>query len=215
MRLQQLGIDLNNPADRALLTSRIDSAAAVARGIRPPYAGFPNSATVAQALRPFPQFNDPLNVRWAPLGNNWYDSLQVTLNKRYSHGLDLTAAFTWQKELVLGSGGNPGLPGPGANNVFNRDAQKSLASTSQPLIFVAGVNYTTPKWGPNEWVRQILGNWTIGGIMRYASGALIPVPTSNNNLNSLIFQSTRRNRVDGQPLYLEIQAATALIRART
>lgn len=202
-RLQSLGIDLNNAADRALLTSRIDSAAAVARGIRPPYASFPNSATVAQALRPFPQFADSLLVRWAPLGNNWYDSLQVTLNKRYSRGLDLTAAFTWQKELVLGSGGNPGLPGAATNNVFNRDAQKSLAATSQPLIFVAGVNYTTPKWGPNEWVRQITGNWTIGGIVRYASGTLIPVPTSNNNLNSLIFQSTRRNRVAGQPLFLQ------------
>jgi len=202
-RLQALGINLNSAADRALLTSRIDSPQAAARGITAPYAGFPGSATVAQALRPFPQFADGLAVRWAPLGNNWYDSLQVTLNKRYSHGLDLTSSFTWQKELVLGSGGNPGLPGPPTNNVFNRKAQKSLASTSQPFIFVAGVNYTTPKWGPNRFVRAVLGDWTIGGIVRYASGTLIPVPTSNNNLGALIFQNTRRDRVDGQPLFLE------------
>jgi hypothetical protein len=204
-RLQALGIDLNSAADRQLLTSRIDSAAAAARGFRAPYVGFPGSATVAQSLRPFPQFNDRLGVRWAPVGNNWYDSLQVKFTKRYSHGLDLTAAYTFQKELVLGSGGNPGLAGPTVNNIFDRKAQKSLASTSQPHIFVSGFSYTTPRWGANQWIRQALGNWTIGGYVRYASGALIQTPTSNNNLASLLGQgmNTRMNRVEGQPLFLK------------
>lgn len=202
-RLQALGLDLNNPADRQLLTSRIDSPLAAARGIRLPYAGFPGSATVAQSLRPFPQFNDRLAVRWAPVGNNWYDSLQAKLTKRYSRGLELTAAFTWQKELVLGSGGNPGLGGPAVNNAFDRAAQKSLASTSQPLIFVSGFTYLTPSHGTNRLIRNLVGNWTIGGMVRYASGALIPVPTSNNNLGSLIYQNTRQNRVPGQPLFLK------------
>jgi hypothetical protein len=202
-RLQALGLDLSNPADRQLLTSRIDSPLAASRGFTRPYPEFPGSATVAQSLRPFPQFADRLAVRWAPVGNSWYDSLQVTLTKRYSQGLDLTAAFTWQKELVLGSGGNPGLAGPPANNVFNRDAQKSLASTSQPYIFVTGFAYTTPRWGPNRVVENILGNWTVGGLLRYASGALIPIPFSNNNLSPLIFQGTRMDRVPGEPLFLK------------
>jgi hypothetical protein len=204
-RLQTLGLNLSNPADRALLTSRIDSPQAVARGFKPPYAGFPASATVMQSLRPFPQFNDRLGVRWAPLGNNWYDSLQVKLTKRYSRGLELTAAYTWQKELVLGSGGNPGLAGPAVvNNPFNRDAQKSLASSSQPHVFVTGFVYTTPRIDSHWLVRHALENWTIGGNLRYASGALIAVPNSNNNLASLLGQgvSTRMNRVQGQPLFL-------------
>lgn len=202
-RLQALGLDLNNPADRQLLTSAIDSPQAASRGFTRPYAGFPGTATVAQSLRPFPQFNDRLAVRWAPVGNSWYDSLQVKLNKRYSHGLDLTAAFTWQKELVLGSGGNPGLGGPFTNNAFNRQAQKSLSSTSQPLVFVTAFSYTTPRLGPNRLVRQLVGNWTIGGLMRYASGALIHAPFSNNNLFPLLFQSTLQNRVPGVPLFLK------------
>ena len=65
-----------------MLTSRIDSALAASRGFRAPYAGYPGSATVAQTLRPFPQFNDGLAVRWAPLGNTWYDALHVNLTKR-------------------------------------------------------------------------------------------------------------------------------------
>jgi hypothetical protein len=111
-RLQSLGIDLNNPADRALLTTRLNALTpAQAQKFPAPYPGFPLTATVAQSLRPFPQFADALAVRWAPLGNNWYDSLQVTLTRRYSRGLELTAAYTWQKELVLGSGGNRACPG--------------------------------------------------------------------------------------------------------
>lgn len=203
-RLQALGINLNNAADQALLRTPLNKLTpAQAQRFRAPYPGFPGAATVAQSLRPFPQFADGLAVRWAPLGNNWYDALQVTLSKRYSRGLELSAAYTFQKELVLGSGGNPGLPGPGTNNVFNRDAQKSLASSSTPHIFATGFTYLTPRWGPNKFVRNVLGNWTVGAILRYASGQLIGAPGARNDLNSLTFQGTRMNRVPGQPLFLK------------
>jgi hypothetical protein len=204
-RLQALGLDLNNSADRQLLTSRIDSQLAQQRGFGAPYAGFPGSATVAQSVRPFPQFNDRLGVRWAPLGNSWYDSLQAKLTRRYSRGLEMTVAYTFQKELVLGSGGNPGLGGPPVNNVFNRQNQKSLASSSQPHILATGFTYVTPRIGTNRLIRQALGNWTIGGLVRYASGALIGGPVSNNNLASLLGQgvNTRMNRVPGQPVFLK------------
>jgi hypothetical protein len=42
----------------------------------PPYPGFPTSQTVAQSLRPFPQFGN-IATMWAPLGNTWYDALQM------------------------------------------------------------------------------------------------------------------------------------------
>lgn len=197
-------IDLTNATDRSLLTSRIDSAAAIARGIPKPYAAFPNTATVAQALRPFPMYNNGLAVRWAPLGNTWYDALQVEVVKRTSHGLDFTSSFTWQKELALGSGGNPGAGGGGINDVFNRANQKSLTSASTPFILSIGFTYTTPKLGPNRLVRQLTGNWDFGGVLRYASGGLIGVPGSNNNLGTYTLQGgTRMNRVEGQPLFMK------------
>ena len=49
----------------------------------------------------------------------------------------------------------------------------------------------------------LLGDWTVAGLLRYASGALIPVPGAQNNLVSLVFQNTRMNRVEGQPLFLK------------
>jgi hypothetical protein len=68
---------------------------------------------------------------------------------------------------------------------------------------VTAFTYQTPRLGTNRVVRQALGNWVLGGMMRYASGALIPIPFSNNNLFPLIYQGTRQNRVPGQPLFLK------------
>jgi hypothetical protein len=131
---------------------------------------------------------------WAPLGNNWYDSLQVKGTKRYSHGLDFTAAFTWAKEIATGQG---------VNDVFNRANQKSIVSTSQPFLFSLGFNYELQKMTDSKIVRSAVGGWTLGGVLRYTSGMPIPVPGSTSSLNSLIFQSTRMNRVPGQPLFVK------------
>jgi hypothetical protein len=201
-RFAELGLDLNNPADRAVLTSRIDSALAASRGFQRPYPGYPGSATVAQTLRPFPQFADSLAVRWAPLGSTWYDAMHLNVTKRNWHNLNLTAAFTWQKEMALGSGGNPSAGGGPTNNVFDRAAQKGLAANSQPFIFVTSFHYRTPR--PTDGLMgAVLGDWTIAGLLRYASGELIPVPGAQNNLAALLFQNTRMNRVEGQPLFLK------------
>jgi hypothetical protein len=61
---------------------------------------------------------------------------------------------------------------------------------------------TRPVLSINKIVRAATGNWTFGGLLRYTSGMPIGVPGSTASLNSLIFQSTRMNRVPGQPLFL-------------
>ncbi len=199
-RLRAFGLDIRNAADRTLLTSRIDSPAVVARGFSKPYASFPNSATLSQSLRPYPQFAG-LGSLWAPLGNTWYDSLQVKATKRYSYGLDFTFAYTWSKNLATVED-NAGATTP-INDVFNRRNQKTYSREDQPQVVVFSLNYVTPKWGENKIVRNVLGDWTVGGIFRYGSGFLIPSPNSNNALGSLLQRGTRMNRVPGQPLFLK------------
>jgi hypothetical protein len=200
-RIASFGLDIRNAADRALLTSNLNSATAAQRGFnRPPYTGFPAGQSVAQSLRPFPQFGT-LNSRWSPLGNNWYDSLQVKATKRHSFGLDFTASFTWQKELLRGSDDQAG-GGGNINDVFNRANQKYISANSQPLVFVMAVNYRVPRFGSNSWIKNIAGDWTVSAITRYASGLPIPVPASQTSLlGSLLFRGTRMNRVSGQPLF--------------
>ena len=201
-RLAAFGLNIANAADRTLLASRLDSATAAARGFNHiPYAGYSTGNTVAQSLRPFPQFQG-LQAKWSPLGKAWYDSLQVKATKRYSHGLDFTFAFTWQKELSSGADDqNPAIT-TGTNDVFNRANQKYISPSSQPLVTVVSFNYQTPSWSQNRVLRLATGGWTVSGILRYASGVPIGVPGSQNALASLLFRGTRMNRVAGQPLFL-------------
>jgi hypothetical protein len=194
-RLRSFGLDLNNAADRTLLTSRLDSPAAAARGFnRLPYAGYSGANTVAQSLRPFPQFGN-IGALGVPLGESKYDSLQVKANKRYSHGLNLTATFTWQNERTN--------MGP-VNNVFDHPEDKfAPPDLSEPLITVVAFSYEVPAFTSNRFVRAALGGWTFGGMVRYASGLPIAVPSSQNQIASLVFQTTTMNRVAGEPLFIK------------
>ena len=72
--LSQNGLSLSNPADLATLLAPIGSTAAGRFQNQLPFAGFPLTASVAQALRPFPQFTS-LSLVNAPLGDSWYQSL--------------------------------------------------------------------------------------------------------------------------------------------
>jgi hypothetical protein len=194
--LRSRGIDINNPADVTLLNSPISSPAVVARGFRPPFTGFPASATLAQALRPYPQFSSGLTPAFAPLGSTWYDSLQVKVTKRMSHGLDFGYAFTFQKSLSSGLAG--------VNDVWNRPANKTLAPEDQKFQSVISFTYTVPKMnGINKVLAYGLSDWQLGGILSYSSGFPIPVPAAQNNLGTALFQNTRANRVPGVPLFLK------------
>jgi hypothetical protein len=208
--LGSYGLDLNNAGDRTLLSSPISSAVAIARGFTPPYPGFPASATVAQAIRPYPQYGNITNWHWVPLGDTWYESLQIKATKRLSHGLEFGSAFTWAKQLTLGVEDDFGRGGGViVNDAFNRPNQKALSSYDQPFQLAISGSYTTPalhggnKLTGNKVVSWIARDWQIGTLLRYASGLPIPSPTSTNSLATYIFQSTLFNRVPGVPLYLQ------------
>jgi hypothetical protein len=190
------GLDITNPATQALLTSTFDSGKPQAAGYKIPYAGFPTSLTLAQALRPYPQFGN-ITSRWAPLGKSWYDALQAKVTKRYSHGLTAQAAFSHQKELALGSEGGS------VNDVFNYINQKSLSPSSMPYVLSTAFTYQVRRFEWNKFVKAVVGDWTFGGVLRYASGLPIAAPTANNVLSAYTFQTTYADRVPGQPLFLK------------
>ncbi|HVW87470.1 MAG TPA: hypothetical protein VHB50_22440, partial [Bryobacteraceae bacterium] len=196
-RLKALGIDITNAADRQLLTSSIASPIAVSRGFSKPYPNFPNSGTVIQSLRPFPQYGN-IGSNWAPLGKTWYDALQIKVTKRYSHGLDLTGSYAYSKNLTNSDG---------SGNIYDRGTFKSLSAQDLPHILTLSIDYKLPAYGfiaSNRLARLALADWTIGSVLQYTSGQLLQAPASNNNLGAYLpGQSTRQFRVPGQPLYLK------------
>jgi hypothetical protein len=193
------GLDINNSADRAILRSQIGTTAAGRFQNKLPYAGFPATSTVAQALRPYPQYSTGLAPLWAPQGRTWYDSLQMKLTKRYSHGLIVDYAFTWAKEEQLG------VELGTVNDYQNRLQNKTISGFSRPLVSVISANYVVPpptwSFAQNKVVSHVLRGWTIGAVLSYASGLPVLAPTSTNNLSTLLFRSTYFNRVPNVPLF--------------
>jgi hypothetical protein len=200
-RLNAVGLNINTQA--ALLISPLSSPAVIAAGFGGlPYAGFPVSQSLGQALRPFPQFTT-INSYWDPLGDTWYEALQVKTTKRLSHGLSFVSTFTWQKSLDAASESGDPLTGANGliNDVFNRPNQKTISAYNQPLLSNISLSYITPKLNGNKLLSYIARDWTYGTFLQYASGMPIPVPTANNNLSSALFQTTFTDRVPGVPLY--------------
>jgi hypothetical protein len=206
--LASYGLNIANPADRQLLTSQISSPLAASRGFGVlPYPLFPTNLTVMQSLLPYPEYTSMLYL-WSPLGSTKYDSMQTSVTKRYSHGLDVTANFTWAKQLENGVESDP-LGSGSINDVFNHNQNWYLSSNNQPFLLVVSGTYTVPKptfgFLQNKFISQAVRDWQIGTVIRESSGLPITTPASINQLSTLLGASrnTFYDRVTGQALYTE------------
>jgi len=230
------GLDPTNPADLNLLTTPVNSPLVQARfpGLKAvtlpsglqvapgAYSSFPATQQLGQALRPYPQWNGIPPFLGPPLGTTWYDSLQMKVTKRYSHGLDIQYAFTWQKELANGANSDTSYltPNPALiNDVFNRNANKQISGFSRPLISIISLNYRTPGLkGSNSMAMKsaswVARDWVIGAVLRYQSGSLIRAAGSNNNFLSQLQRGPANNPAlwgggttfqnqTGQPFFLQ------------
>lgn len=185
----------------SLLTQSITSSAAVAAGIPVPYAGF--TGTVAQALRPYPQYQT-LTSYLAKLGKSSYHALELHLRQRFNNGLSFDINYTWSKNLGYADTVNIGVGGVNnlLQNAYNLKAERSLLPNDVPQAFVAAWAYDLPLGaghrfgGGNAIARALLGGWSVSAIQRYQSGTPLQI-YSDNNLP--LFNSVQRpNRVPGQ-----------------
>ncbi|MEP6715745.1 MAG: TonB-dependent receptor, partial [Terriglobia bacterium] len=192
------GLSLSNPASLTLLNSQIGSAAAKTAGFALPFASYPPSTTVTNALRPFPQYGT-INPGGSN-GDSWYDSLQMKLNARLKYNITALGTYTWAKSLTRT--GN-------FNNWADLSTQKALDVNSIPQALSLNLVYQTPHLqsgflGSHRITKQVFSDWQVSGVLRYQSGALITAPGSNNNLGTYLAGAPVQymTRVSGQPLYL-------------
>jgi hypothetical protein len=144
--------------------------------------------------------------------------VQITATKRYSHGLEMQANYTFGKELSMGANADTAYAGVPAttriNDVFNRYTNKQWSPLSQPQRFVVSGTYTTPRMNGDAWALRAasyaLRDWQVGLVFVYASGSMIAVPNSQNQLFAQLNRggglfggaSTYFDRIGGEPLFL-------------
>jgi len=156
-------------------------------------------ATIAQQLllRPYPRFTNVVLFR-DNVGQSTYNAATAKLEKRISHGLTVTASYTFSKLIDDASSvfsqtifTGPVLGTTGAADANNRHLEKDLSSGDIPRVFSLGWVYDVPRlW-------KIAG-WQIAGLVRIQAGDTVPVTQATNNNSALGYVVQRPNRI-GDP----------------
>ncbi len=114
-------------------------------------------------------------------GVSHYDSLQASINHRYSKGLTLTGSYTWAHNLDT-SDGYLGFYAVSPLYVFDTKLNKGNSSLDQRNVFVASALYELPfgrgrQFG-NSWNRGldlIAGGWQLNTIVQAETGTPVTV----------------------------------------
>lgn len=152
------------------------------------------AADTIQSRRPYPFIVDkgvtrPLSrIRFLDSGgNSWYDGLQVSVRKRYSHGVVLTLAYTWSKTLMQGYGRNEG-DGINSNtyqNKYDRASEKGRVGFDASHVLVSSFIYDipAPKILSTGIAGAVFAGWQANGIVTLRSGLPFTV-TQGNIINT-------------------------------
>ena len=188
----------------SLLSARIDSPAAAAGGFRAPFANFPGAQSVAQSLRPFPQYLS-VNSLFAGYGRSWYDALQTKVERRFGT-YQLMVNYTWSKSLgnghfrqVFSQAGGQGSPQdynnlPDAKSFMPFDIPHVLNILSTfDMPFGKGRKYLSST---NKITNALVSGWTVSSAQVYRKGTLLQLVTPGNPLgNGVLFAPlTKANR---------------------
>jgi len=125
-------------------------------------------ATGNAALRaPFIGY-DPNSVSYEARGISNYDALQVGVNKRMSHGLLVTAAYTYSHTLDEQSALGLFFTGNDPNNLKSNYGNSDFDRTH---VFSVSYLYQFPTMSAaTGWMKQVVNGWGINGVVTQQSG---------------------------------------------
>jgi len=205
----------------SLLQRRIDDPAVIAAGFTKPYANFASSNTLAQALRPYPQYLD-ISERNSGIGRIWYDALQTRLERRFG-AWQLMAAYTYSKTLGLGHYRqifSQNFPSSGYNvaaqDNYNYAEMKSFLPFHTPQVLNILNSFDLPFGRGKRFVKTdkflinlAVSDWTISSLQQYKSGALILVQAPSNTLGTgVLFTQFKKANVGSGPIQTGIDRTT-------
>lgn len=130
-----------------------------------------STVTLEQLLRPYPQFTG-LTEQDRSIGDAWYNSFQVKVEKRMSHGFQFLAAYTLSKNLEAVGYLNSGQDAFG-------DLARVLDVGDAPHRLTVSGSWEMPFFmNSGRLLRTALGGWQFNGILTIQSGLPIGAPGS-------------------------------------
>jgi hypothetical protein len=122
--------------------------------------------SVQQMLQPFPQYGS-VTENAVPMGRSWYNSLQISVNKRMTHGLTFNSSFTWAHQMSTGRQANP----------YDPSSALLRAPGGVPWVLHFAGTWQLPwQGGSNYLTRAVAGGWNVSVIETFQSGGFIGTP---------------------------------------
>jgi hypothetical protein len=146
-------------------------------GVNLPYANFVNdfggSASVAQALTPYPQYSNIFN-NFEAMGTTYYQAAQIEIEKRFTNGLSFLAGYTLSHSMDNTSSGFSSFTSGGINK-YNQKPEWAVSNSDEPQTLKVSGTYELPigpgkKYINNHILGNVAGGWQVGWILDYEDG---------------------------------------------
>jgi trimeric autotransporter adhesin len=167
-----------------------------------PFYGAQGQATIAQLNNYLPYPLLAGNQEQFTNGFSSYQSMQVHMNRSFSHRFLMDVSYTWSKALdftasddVDNQGFNESGTVSSTPDLLNNYNNKKYSFSDIPSRFVANGVYETPMLTNNQVVRSVLGHWSTGVVFISQDGFPISIGSpSTGSVRGL------GNRIPGVPV---------------
>jgi carboxypeptidase family protein/TonB-dependent receptor-like protein len=190
------------------------------------YPGFGNqtgnsllAGTVAQSLRPFPQYGNIVN-RLESQGRSWYNAVKIDLRRRFAQGFQYGVSYTFSK-LITDAGEDLFGDSPindVVQNPFERESLRTISPNTFPHSLVFNYVIELPLGKGKRFlnrgglVDRLVGGFQVNGIHRYRSNiALTPMigGPQREFLDLAGYGGNLRPNLTGQPFTTDANAVSA------
>ena len=150
--------------------------------------------------QPIEGFNSSAATTVETAGASWYNALGVSLNKRFSHGLQFLASYTWTSALETDPGYVSGLLDGGVLQGNQTDRSNyGFDSFIRPQRLVVSYLYNLPS-PENHFsvLGRLLSGWSVAGVTTFQSGQRLTISESNEvNAFGIVGADQDRAQVSG------------------
>ncbi|MGC2398516.1 MAG: carboxypeptidase regulatory-like domain-containing protein [Acidobacteriaceae bacterium] len=127
------------------------------------------------AIRPFAGYG-AITDR-IPVFTSNYNSLQASLNRRFSKNLTVELGYTWSRLLTT----NPQDRALGTYNTYDLKQSYGPSTLNTPQMFIASYVYDLPFYrSQNGFAGRVLGGWEISGITTIQTGQSLSITQSSD-----------------------------------
>jgi hypothetical protein len=160
--------------------------------------------SAGQLQRPFPQFTD-VQYNTVAAGQMNYNSLQTKLERRFSAGFSVLAAYTWSKNI--GNVGERYWRSTGVQNQYDLRSERSISPIDVPHRMTIAYLYEFPFGKGKRWANSLpkaadllIGGWQVNGITTFQSGLPLAITLPSNSIG---FGAGQRPNNNGQSAKLD------------